>query len=126
MNGEFFYENVHFRFMVRRWTYLGDGEYAYYSDYDGKLTQLVNFNNISNWCIEKQLEWYEYIPEQGILCYVTDSESDLIKNTRIQQVAFIKKYNEGMAYPFRNEYEFGWRFAIPVSSLDDVLLENIK
>ena len=68
----------------------------------GENQEKVTFN------VYKEKDWWENIPEKGILCYVSDHKSK------------IKEFNE-LALILRNEddsfYSSGleWRYAIPLS-----------
>jgi hypothetical protein len=67
-------------------------------------------------------EWYENIPKQGVLCWVSDEDSTA--RDRLVVITLYAAYH----HPFRNSRGVGWLFATPATyeSISHLLLENQK
>ena len=59
----------------------------------------------------KEPEWYENIPEHGVLCWVSDIDESL-KNI-IERITFV--VNEDDFYRFRSS-ETRWKYATPLTN----------
>lgn len=113
----FFDETLSYRFGIRYSIYLGDGDYGY-----DNIRMDVDFNNISDWKIERKIEWYDDIPKQGILCRVSDTkrEEELKDYNNFAIIKYCDESNEW----FTDDEGKTWNYAIPVLLNDNILLEN--
>jgi hypothetical protein len=67
-----------------------------------------------NWCIEAEaepLEWFENIPSQGVLCWVSD------KNPKIKfGLACITKVAVGNYQEYVDRNDISWSYATPLTN----------
>jgi hypothetical protein len=69
----------------------------------------------------KQPEWYEDIPEHGVLCWVSDAEKHPDKRCWIR---VIDGYRPDDSYPFRHRRVRSWRYATPLT--DDEIRQFLR
>jgi hypothetical protein len=105
---------------------LADGkEVEIASTYSGKYQPLDSFSNFLNlhylnfnkftWRIKPEpLEWYENIPEQGILCWYGDNYHNLPTDSKC--ITIITRYFSGDGKPFMSISGFRHENCIPLTS----------
>ena len=113
-------------------TRLMDGE-VFYSRaghskiyFDASCTEPFRFDtdpmrspqSYPTWLTKKEVEWYEDIPEKGVLCWCYD------ENSKDRYISVVSTYSKGRPYPFVEEDGSHWKHATPIKKgeLDDYYL----
>jgi len=64
----------------------------------------------TQWAVYTPPQWYDSIPDEGILCWVHAEEPDLTCS-----VETIHSYNAGSPTPYASRYNVSWKYATPVT-----------
>ena len=91
---------------------------------DGMDSEQISRLKVSFTLEEESDNWYDSIPNRGVLCYVSDSNSDPGPDS-LSTVRVIKKYDRNNKswcdrYPvsFKQESGTSWRYAVPVEACE--------
>jgi hypothetical protein len=69
----------------------------------------------------KQPEWYENIPEHGVLCWVSDREKHPDKHCWLR---IVDAYRHDDLYPFKQMGQLSWLYATPLT--DDEIRQYLR
>jgi hypothetical protein len=86
-------------------------------NHDGNLIWENNLESLvidlENSEIYHEPKWYENIPEQGVLCWVSDIYMDTKK-----MIYLVNKYNEANEFKFSYGNASCWRYATPLTKAE--------
>ena len=110
LDGQVYVDGNGYKFYATNLTSLTEStEYLVTTGYGGPDGIEDFWEDVANWTpYTPPKEWYEEIPEGGVLCWVSDDDKEKRYNT-----AVISSYINDSTYSFRQKM-IGWRYATPV------------
>lgn len=105
LNGNILYNPLIDEFMK-----LSDNEFHFcYNGHENWSRTDLNEYAGNGWYVIETKKWFDIIPEHGIICWVSDSQSGT------PYIQIVLKYYAENPYPFRTA-QVGYRYATPLTN----------
>jgi hypothetical protein len=103
--------------------YLGEDGILLKENYENNVTIAgpISFSFPDDWMIYEEPKWHESIPDQGVLCWVSDFPITCTNNSSIS----IIKRRDSTGY-FVSDKGYHWKFAKPMtkSEIDNLIYKE--